>query len=104
MIALYMAYIFELFYLILPTFPVVWETIYAENLGIGGLKYISLEVGFVVGGQVNAYASYCMYQRLKQRNDNVRCPEFHIPLMFVSLVLISIGLIWYGWSVQGQVH
>lgn len=54
LIAAYMAYLFGLFYLILSTFPGVWEGVYGESVGVGGLNYLSLGVGFVLGAQISA--------------------------------------------------
>lgn len=103
-IALYMAYLFGLFYLLLSNFPSVWENIYHESVGVGGLNYISLGVGYVIGGQVSAYANDRIYIHLKEKHNNIGKPEFRIPPMFIGSVLIPIGLFWYGWSVQTRVH
>ncbi|PYH75204.1 MFS transporter [Aspergillus vadensis CBS 113365] len=103
-IALYMAYLFGLFYLLLSTFPQVWENVYGESVGIGGLNYISLGIGFVLGAQVNARASDRIYKQLKAKRNNTGLPEFRIPAMFVGSLFIPVGLFWYGWSVQAHIH
>ncbi|KAJ9285619.1 hypothetical protein DTO021C3_6873 [Paecilomyces variotii] len=106
LIAVYMAYLFGLFYLLLSTFPQVWEGVYGENVGIGGLNYISLGIGFVLGAQINARASDWIYYYLKrkQSNTNTGVPEFRIPTMFIGSLFIPVGLFWYGWSVQARIH
>ncbi|KAL1874060.1 hypothetical protein Plec18167_005993 [Paecilomyces lecythidis] len=106
LIAAYMAYLFGLFYLLLSTFPQVWEGVYGESIGIGGLNYISLGIGFVVGAQVNARASDWIYHYLKRRRNNTDTglPEFRIPAMFIGSLFIPVGLFWYGWSVQARIH
>lgn len=48
-IAVYMAYLYGLMYLVLSTFPGLWTNVYHENAGIGGLNYISLGIGFFGG-------------------------------------------------------
>ncbi|KAJ5220535.1 MFS transporter [Penicillium chermesinum] len=103
-IALYMAYLFGLFYLLLSTFPGVWEGVYGESVGIGGLNYISLGIGFVLGAQVNARASDRIFRQLKRKRNNTAVPEFRIPAMFIGSLFIPIGLFWYGWSVQAHIH
>ncbi|KAL8817229.1 MAG: hypothetical protein Q9223_003896 [Gallowayella weberi] len=104
LIAVYMAYLFGLFYLILSTFPGLWEGVYHESVGIGGLNYISLGVGFTLGSQISARVNDIIYRRLKAKNNNIGKPEFRIPAMFVGSVLIPIGLFWYGWSAQAHTH
>ena len=103
-ISLYMAYIFGLFYLILSTYPGVWQGVYGESIGIGGLNYISLGIGSFIGAQGNALVNDRIYRRLKARNNDVGRPEFRVPPMFIGSVLIPIGLFWYGWSVQAHTH
>lgn len=105
LIAVYMAYLFGMFYLILSTFPTVFSEVYHESLGMGGLNYISLGVGYTLGAQVNAQVTDLLYKRLKaKRADNKGLPEFRIPAMFIGSILIPIGLFWYGWSVQAHLH
>jgi hypothetical protein len=103
-VALYMAYLFGVTYLITVTFPDVWSDVYGESLGIGGLNYISLAVGSIFGVVVSISVVDRIYRRLKERNGGVGRPEFRVPSMFLGSVMIPIGLFWYGWSVQGRVH
>lgn len=41
-LALYMSFLYGLMYLVLSTFPGLWEGPYNESIGIGGLNYISM--------------------------------------------------------------
>lgn len=103
-IAVYMAYIFGLFYLMLSTFPGVFRGVYGESVGIAGLHYLSVAIGFIVGAQINAQLNFAIYRRLKAKNGNVGRPEFRIPQMFIASPLVPIGLFWYGWSVEAKLH
>ncbi|KPM46426.1 putative transporter [Neonectria ditissima] len=103
-IALYMAYLFGVTYLITVTFPVVWTEVYGESLGISGLNFISLAVGSIFGAVVSIRFVDRIYRRLKENNGGVGRPEFRVPSMFVGSILVPVGLLWYGWSVQGRVH
>ncbi|KAL4960050.1 uncharacterized protein BDV14DRAFT_193269 [Aspergillus stella-maris] len=55
-IAGYLAYCYGIMYLVLSTFPSLWtgEDYYNESIGIGGLNYISLGIGFWLGSQICA--------------------------------------------------
>jgi MFS family permease len=103
-VAVYMAFIFGTMYLLISTYPDVWTEVYGESIGIAGLNYISLGLGFIVGAQTIASANDAIYRRLKARNDNKGEPEFRVPTMFVGSACNAIGLFWYGWSVQAHVH
>lgn len=103
-LAVYMAFLYGLMYLVLSTFPSLWTTTYGESVGIGGLNYISLAVGFFIGVQVAARLNDKIYVRFKHRNGGVGLPEFRVPLMVPGALLVPVGLFWYGWSAQAQVH
>lgn len=64
-LTLYMAYIYGLMYLLLSTFPLLWTSpkYYGESVGIGGLNYISLGLGSLVGTYLCAWllGIYYMY-------------------------------------------
>ncbi|KAI1396270.1 MFS general substrate transporter [Hypoxylon fuscum] len=94
----------DFFNLLLSSFPTVWQEVYHESVGIGGLNYISLGVGFVVGAQTMAQVNDTIYRRLKTKNNDIGQPGFRIPPMFVGSILIPAGLFWYGWSVQARLH
>lgn len=107
-------------YLVLSTFPSVWEGIYNESVGIGGLNYISLGIGYFVGAQSTARMSDKIYITLKRRNNNVGRPEFRVPLMIPGALLgmlslhvaleianqstVPIGLFIYGWTANRNIH
>jgi hypothetical protein len=93
-IAVYMAYLYGLMYLLLSTFPGLWQNVYHENSGIGGLNYISLGLGFFLGSQVTAPLNDRLYRRLKKRNNGVGKPEFRVPMMFLGSLFIPVGLFW----------
>ena len=103
-LAVYMTYLYGVLYLVLSTYPTVWETVYHESIGIGGLNYISLGLGLFAGTQVCAPINDRIYRRLKRDNGGVGEPEFRIPLMFPSSLLVPIGLFLYGWSAQYDVQ
>jgi hypothetical protein len=103
-LAIYIAYLYGLIYLVLSTFPTLWETKYHESVGIGGLNYISLDVGFFLGTQIYAPCQDRIYRALKKRNNGVGKPEFRVPLMIPGALLVPVGLFWYGWSAQAHTH
>ena len=103
-LALYMAYLYGLMYLVLSTFPKLWETNYHESVGIGGLNYVSLGVGFFLGTQICAPCQDRIYRALKKRNNGVGKPEFRVPLMIPGALLVPVGLFWYGWTAESHTH
>lgn len=103
-LAVYMAYLYGLMYLMLSTFPLLWVQHYKESPGIGSLNFISMGLGFFLGTQVTAPLNDMLYRRLKRKNHGVGKPEFRVPMMVPASLLVPIGLFWYGWSAQAHVH
>lgn len=103
-LAFYIAYVYGVLYLVLASFPVVWHDQYFESTGIGGLNYISLGIGFLLGTQIAAQFADKIYKKLKAKNNDIGRSEFRVPLMFPGAVMIPIGLLIYGWSAQFRVH
>jgi len=103
-LAVYMAYLYGLCYLVLSTFPGLWTGKYGESVGIGGLNYLSLGVGFFLGAQIMAPINDKIYRRLKIKNDGVGLPEYRCPIMAPGAILVPCGLFIYGWSAQYQTH
>lgn len=104
LVALYMAYCFGITYLITVTFPVVWSEVYGETLGVGGLNFISIGVGSILGVLLNVRFIDRLYQNLKKKNNEVALPEFRVPAIIIGSTLVPVGLFWYGWSVQARIH
>ena len=96
--ALYAAYLCGLMYLILSTFPALWTGQYHQSVGIAGLNYISLGLGFTLGAQNLSPLNDRIYRILKKKNDGVGKPEYRIPIMVPGSVLVPIGLFIYVWT------
>ncbi|KAF5863985.1 hypothetical protein ETB97_008920 [Aspergillus alliaceus] len=103
-IAVYMGYLFGTMYLLLATFPTIWGAQYGETQGIAGLNYISIAIGSFIGLFLNFFLIDHIYRSLKEKNSGVGTPEFRVPTMFIGSGMITIGLFWYGWSVQSHMH
>jgi MFS family permease len=105
-LTLYMAYIYGLMYLLLSTFPILWTDpqYYNESTGIGGLNYISLGLGSMLGAYICAYLNDRTYRHLKARNNDIGRPEFRIPLLAITTICIPAGLFIYGWTAQTHQH
>ncbi|TQB75842.1 hypothetical protein MPDQ_001442 [Monascus purpureus] len=105
-LACYMAYVYGLMYLMLSTFPELWTNpkYYHESIGIGGLNYISLGLGFTLGTQISAPLNDRIYRILKKKNNGVGQPEYRVPLLFAACLFIPAGLFIYGWTAQKHCH
>ena len=65
-LAIYIAFLSGLIYIILTTFATVWTTLYGQSVRIAGLHYLALAVGYVVGTQSSARLLDVVYEHLKK--------------------------------------
>ncbi|KAI3329431.1 MFS general substrate transporter [Xylariaceae sp. AK1471] len=107
-LSLYNLYLYGLIYIVLTSFPTLWSgpepAGYGEPLGIGGLNYISLGLGFFIGTQICAPLQDRIYAALKRRNGGPGRPEYRVPMMIPGAILVPVGLIIYGWTAQYKTH
>ncbi|KAL1968345.1 hypothetical protein VTN77DRAFT_1874 [Rasamsonia byssochlamydoides] len=96
------AFIYGVLYLLLTTFPMVFEEVYGFSTGISGLTYIGLGVGNVLGLLVFSFTSD-RYVQARAAKGQAK-PEDRLPLLLLSGPLIATGLFWYGWCAQAHTH
>lgn len=103
--AVYLAIIYGCMYVLLTVFPQVFGEIYNEEPGIASLNYISLAIGFTIGGQVGGRVVDYSYRKLTARQpDGKGQPEFKLPLLMGSSILFPAGLLIYGWTAEYKTH
>lgn len=103
-LALYMMVIYGTMYLLLTVFDSIFRQQYGQSTGIASLNYISLAIGFTLGGQIGGRLIDFIYKRLRDQNGGKGRPEFKLPIMIMTSWCTPAGLIIFGWSAQYKVH
>lgn len=93
LITLYMSFIYGLIYLFLGAYPIVFQGVHGMNAGVGGLPFIALIIGQLLGG-VYIMVEQVSYQRKLKNNNGVQVPEWRLPPVILGAVCFSIGLFW----------
>ena len=101
--AIYMAFSYGVLYLGLSTLPRLYGAPrpngYGQSLGISGLHYIALGLGFFIGAPVCGKSSDKIYQYFKKKDPRgLGKPEFRMPIVIPFSFLVPIGLLIYGWG------
>jgi multidrug resistance protein len=105
LMTLSMAFSYGVLYLLLATSSQLFITEYHESTGISGLNYISLGLGMLIGAPACGKLNDKNYRRLKARHPRGQGqPEFRIPLALPFTFLMPLGLLTYGWSIDGHLH
>jgi hypothetical protein len=93
---------FFYFYLLVATFPRVFEDQYGFNPTEVGLSYFGLGIGNLLGLVFFAATSDRYLARVSKRRE-VR-PEDRLAPIYLGSPIIGIGFLWYGWSADKQLH
>ncbi|KIK98117.1 hypothetical protein PAXRUDRAFT_824246 [Paxillus rubicundulus Ve08.2h10] len=104
LLCLYMAYVYGMLYVFLTTIPSMFEEVYQQPVGVAGLHYIALGVGLVGASQMNARTLDKIYVHFANKNCGVGKPEFRLPSMFPATIILPIGCLITGWTVQAHTH
>lgn len=100
----FMAFTYGFMYLMLVTFPRIYEGSYGFSVGITGLMYIPMGVGYFLGIVVWTISIQKIYLALTARNGGVPKPEYRLPCLVFSGIGLPVGLILFGWSAEKKLH
>ncbi|KAJ7278789.1 major facilitator superfamily domain-containing protein [Mycena rebaudengoi] len=101
---IYMAFLYGVFYLFLTSMPLMFQGTYGEDVGISGLHYLALGVGLTGASQINAPFMDRMYKYFIKKNGGVGEPEYRLPSMVPGTLVLPIGMLITGWTVEAHVH
>ena len=100
LLSLLCAFIFGLLFLLFTTFPAVFEQQYHFSEGTSGLSYLGVGIGMTISLASFAILSDKMQNAL---GENPK-PEGRLRPMMYAMPLVPIGIFWYGWAADKQVH
>ncbi|KAB8338767.1 hypothetical protein FH972_021712 [Carpinus fangiana] len=103
LLSIYMAIIYGTLYMMFGAFPIVYQQGRGWSPGIGGLAFIGVMVGMLIGV---AYALFDnkRYVKAVKDNDGFAPPEARLPPGMVGGLAIPIGLFWFAWTNSPSIH
>ncbi|KAG6365003.1 hypothetical protein INS49_006609 [Diaporthe citri] len=100
LLCLYLGFVYGLLYLLLTTLTSVFVTIYGWSIGVSGLSYIGLGIGFMLGVVVIGSTSDRIMAKHTKQNNNIPIPEVRLKVCVFFSFLIPLSFFWYGWSAE----
>ncbi|KAI7786602.1 hypothetical protein LA080_003331 [Diaporthe eres] len=100
LLCLYLGFVYGLLYLLLTTLTSVFVTIYGWSIGVSGLSYIGLGIGFMLGVVMIGSTSDRIMAKHTKRNNNIPIPEVRLKVCVFFSFLIPLSFFWYGWSAE----
>ncbi|KAH7136439.1 putative MFS multidrug transporter [Dactylonectria macrodidyma] len=103
-VSLYIAFAYGCLYLLFNTIPLVFQGSYGWSIGITGLVYLSLLIGYMVGLAIFSSLSDKTVVRMTKANGGVYEPEMRLPDCIYFAFLLPVTFFWYGWAADRAVH
>ncbi|PKK45363.1 hypothetical protein CI102_9954 [Trichoderma harzianum] len=103
-ISLYIAFAYGCLYLLFNTIPAVFQGSYGWSIGITGLVYLTMLIGYAVGLGIFAVLSDKTVIRMTKANHGVFEPEMRLADCIFFAFVLPISFFWYGWSADQAVH
>lgn len=94
LISLYISFIYGLIYALLGAYPVIFQGVYGMNMGVGGLAFVGLILGELLGG-VYILFNQGSYARKLAANGDKPIPEWRLFPAIIGAVAFSIGMLWF---------
>ncbi|KAJ5034736.1 hypothetical protein NUH16_006179 [Penicillium rubens] len=93
LVSLYISFVYGLIYALLGAYPVVFQGVYGMSTGVGGLAFVGLIIGELLGG-VYILLIQGSYKKKLAENGDKPIPEWRLAPAIIGAVLFAGGLFW----------
>ncbi|KAJ5991761.1 hypothetical protein N7451_007485 [Penicillium sp. IBT 35674x] len=103
LLSLYMSLVYGLLYLFFTTISDVFTSTYGFSVGLSGLAYLGIGIGFIVGLAIMGVTNDKIMLNLRTKNGGQFEPEMRLPTMIIFACILPISFFWYGWTADKHV-
>lgn len=103
LLALYVAIVYGTLYMLFSAFPIVFEQVRGWNPGIGGLAFIGVMIGMIIG-IVSTVPGNLHYMKVQDRHSGFAPPETRLLMCMPGALAIPAGLFWFAWTDSPSIH
>lgn len=97
--SVYLSILYGTLYMFLGAFPIVYQQDRGWNEGIGGLAFLGLVVGMLLG------LIYCIFDNRRYRNlGKAPPPEARMPPGIIGAIALPIGMFAFAWTSFPAIH
>lgn len=98
-----MAVIYGTLYLCFAAFPIVFQQGYGWNPGQGGLAFLGITVGTLIGVGIIIFDNR-RYTRIHNATGGFAPPETRLPPAMAGGVFAIVGLAWFAATASPSIH
>lgn len=103
LISIYMAILYGTLYMLFGAFPIVYQQVRGWSQGVGGLAFIGVAVGMMIG-VVYSIIDNKRYARVERENNGEAPPEARLPPAITGAIALPIGMFWFAWTNSPNIH
>ena len=103
LLSIYTALVYGTLYLTFAAFPIVYQQARHWSQGIGGLAFVGVAVGMVLGIMLTVYDNQ-RYNRAAAKNGGAAPPEERLPPTMVGAIVLPVGLFIFAWTNYPRIH
>lgn len=97
--SIYLAILYGIIYMFLGAFPIVYQDLRGWNEGIGGLAFLGLAVGMIIGLMFTIYDN----RRYKELG-NTATPESRLPPSLIGALVLPASMFAFAWTNAPSIH
>ncbi|KAJ3142652.1 hypothetical protein HK100_011942 [Physocladia obscura] len=103
-IALLMAFVYGIMYIVLTTYSSLFVLKYDETTQTSSFHYLALGLGFLVGNRLSGGLIDYTSMFLQKRYNTEHKPEYRLLVCIPAAAALPIGLFIYGWAAEYGLH
>ncbi|PLB37803.1 MFS transporter [Aspergillus candidus] len=101
--ATYIAIVYGTLYMLFAAFPIVYEQTRGWNPGVGGLAFLGVMVGIIIGILCTIPANF-HYMRVQDAHGGFAPPETRLVQCMPAAIAIPISQFWFAWTNHPSIH
>lgn len=103
-ISLYVAFGYGCLYLLFNTIPMVFRGSYNWSVGVSGVVYLALLLGYLIGLSAFSLLSDKTVRHMTEANGGIYEAEMRLPFCVYFASVLPVSFFWYGWSSDQAIH
>lgn len=101
--ALYVAIVYGTLYMLFAAFPIVYEEIRGWNPGVGGLAFLGVMIGMIIGIIFTIPANF-HFMKVQDLHGGYAPPETRLLQCMPGAIAIPISQFWFAWTDYPSIH
>lgn len=103
LLSIYIAIVYGTLYLLFGAYPIVFQQTRGWSEGVGGLPFLGVAGGMVIGIAFVAWANK-WYVAAAEKNGGIAPPEARLEPSLYGSIAIPIGMFWFAWTNYPSIH